>query len=200
MPDQNHSHPSLSLLPFPPLAWQSGYAWEGTATFSAWAGFQSRHGPYASADSAVASDGAATVTVMTPDNQPSAPSAEQAAAFRFLTEQQDAVRDAILTALLAEYPAWQSLYDYDYDPEAALLMPDVADPAQFRTLIGLSTVHVLTPAKDGLAYIGFEFGCTWDEEHGLGAMTHAGRVVEVGQADTAFLEWIAVRDAVLPAS
>ena len=43
--------------------------------------------------------------------------------------------------------------------------------------------------------MGFKFGCTWDDEHGLGVMTHRGHVVEVGGADTAFLEWIAEADA-----
>jgi hypothetical protein len=38
-----------------------------------------------------------------------------------------------------------------------------------------------------------EFGCTWDKEHGLGVMTHQTLVIEIGGADTAFLEWIAKR-------
>ena len=46
-----------------------------------------------------------------------------------------------------------------------------------------------------IAYIGFELGCVWDEEHGLGVMTHRDRVVDVGGADTAFTEWIAENDA-----
>ena len=53
-------------------------------------------------------------------------------------------------------------------------------------MIGLGIVHVLSIAKDGHAYIGFEMGCTWDEEHGVGVMTHMGRVVGVGQGDMGF--------------
>jgi hypothetical protein len=59
-------------------------------------------------------------------------------------------------------------------------------------LIGLSNVHILSVARDG---IGLQFGCTWDEEHGLGVMTHRDRVVQVGGADTSFLTWIAEEDA-----
>jgi hypothetical protein len=44
-------------------------------------------------------------------------------------------------------------------------------------------------------YVGFEFGCTWDDEHGLGVLMHGERVVDVGGAETAFLLWIAERDA-----
>ncbi len=43
--------------------------------------------------------------------------------------------------------------------------------------------------------MGYEFGSNWEEEHGLGAMTHAGRVVDIGGGDTAILEWIAKEDA-----
>ena len=66
-----------------------------------------------------------------------------------------------------------------------------ADPAaqlaRICSLIGVGIVHVLAEAKAGHAYVGFEMGCTWDEEHGLGVLTHIGRVVELGQADTAFV-------------
>lgn len=194
MPNQSQQENPLHLPPFPPLVWQDGYAWEGTATLRAWAGFQSRRGPYASANVPVASDGTVTLTVMAPDDEPSLPSAEQAAAYRLLTEQQDALRETILAALLAEYPNWQSLYSYQAE-EAVRLMPDMVDPVQFRTLIGLSTVYVLTQSKDGFAYAGFEFGCTWDEEHGVGVMTNAGRIVKLGLADTAFADRTAARDA-----
>ena len=62
-------------------------------------------------------------------------------------------------------------------------------------LMGLSGVHVLAVTRDGAAYIGFEFGCVWDGEHGAGVMTHRGQVVATGQADVSFLAWVARRDA-----
>lgn len=37
-------------------------------------------------------------------------------------------------------------------------------------------------------------GASWDAEHGLGVMLHRDRVVKVGGADTALLEWIAAND------
>ncbi len=141
---------TLSLPPFPPLEWD-GYFWTGSITLPAWAGFQSRRGPYASLSSPAPSDGAATLDVRSPDDAGALPLPEQAAAFRHLVDGQEATRDAILRAVLDAYPERQVLY-------------------------------------------GYEFGCRWDDEHGLGAMTHAGRVVEVGGADTAILEWIATGD------
>ena len=194
MPDQIKPNKPLLLLPFPLLNWEEGYAWEGTAVLDAWAGFQSRQGPDASLDSVASSDGSVTLTVKTPDNEQSIPSAEQATAYHLLVEQQEAVRDAVLRAILEAYPGWQELYGYDAE-EAEQLMPTVEHFEQFKPLIGLSSVHLLSETRNSVAYIGLEFGCTWDDEHGLGVMTHAGRIVEVGQADTAFLGWIATKDA-----
>lgn len=45
-----------------------------------------------------------------------------------------------------------------------------------------------------MAYVGFSFWCTWDDEHGLGVMTHKNRVVKIGGVDTALLNWIAESD------
>jgi hypothetical protein len=49
-------------------------------------------------------------------------------------------------------------------------------------------------SKDGFAYVGYEFGCTWDDEHGLGFMTHKDRIIDFGGADTSFLTWVASGD------
>lgn len=51
-------------------------------------------------------------------------------------------------------------------------------PDDLRALIGLGTIHVLATAKKGMAYVGFEFGCTWDEEHALGVQTHGRRGID----------------------
>ena len=62
-------------------------------------------------------------------------------------------------------------------------------------MVGLHEVHVHQLQKEGLPYVGYELGCRWDEEHGLGVLMHGSRVVEVGDAGTAFTLWIAERDA-----
>lgn len=59
---------------------------------------------------------------------------------------------------------------------------------------GLHNVHVLQLQKDGIPYVGYEFGCTWDEGHGLGVLMYGTRVVEVGDAQTSFTRWIAGQD------
>ena len=123
------------------------------------------------------------------------PSPEQVAGFSLLLQHQEAIRDARLDALLPRYQNWREDWSSAMDPrEFKETMPPVSSPSKFRRLVGLSYVHVLEESLEGIAYIGFECGCTWDSEHGLGFMTHGERVVELGGADTAFLEWIAERD------
>jgi hypothetical protein len=105
-----------------------------------------------------------------------------------LLEHQDAIRDAVLAELLKQYPEWR----LDYGPsegEEDDWMPVVTEAGGFKPLMGLSWIHVRDEVLDGVGYIGLEFGCTWDDEHDLGALLHRERVVEIGGADTAFLGW-----------
>ncbi len=155
-----------------------------------WAGFQSRRGSYASVSDAGPSDGTARLTV---DAEAKAlPTQEQVAAFRHLLDNEAAVAEAVALALLDYYPGEREAYLDAYDIEESDEVPEVADVAGLRSLVGLGTVHVLCrwPAG-GFACIGFEFGCVWDGEHGAGVMTHRGRVIATGQADCSFVEWMA---------
>ena len=61
--------------------------------------------------------------------------------------------------------------------------------------MGLYAVNIHQLDNDGVPYVGYEFGCEWDEEHGLVVLMHGTRLIEVGFADTAILLWIAERDA-----
>lgn len=186
--------PSECAIPPLPLLLWNVHAWQGEYVFPAWAGFQSRRGAYGSRDSQKASDGRVTVRVASPSAMLQ-PSADQVAGFASLVQHQAVIRDTLLDALLPRYRNWREDWADAMDPqEFEETMPDVSLLLEFRQLIGLSHVHVLKESSKGIAYIGFELGCTWDREHGLGFMTHGQRVVDVGGADTSFLEWIAERD------
>jgi hypothetical protein len=60
--------------------------------------------------------------------------------------------------------------------------------------IQLRELQLYDVEKSGVAYVGLVAGSS-DAEHGLGAMVHGSRIVEVGGADTGLLRWIAARDA-----
>lgn len=184
---------TVDLPPFPPLRWD-GYGWTGEVVLPSWAGFQARRGAYTSVSSDEPSDGAVKLQVgQNDDEELEEPSPEQVAAYRHLIENEAAVADAVGRALVAYYAEQD---DARLDAiEDGNPLPDVSDPAGLRSLVGLGNVHVLPVAYAGVSYVGFEFGCVWDEEHGAGVLTHCGRVVETGQADTSFGQDVAEADA-----
>src|SRR5207245_9264086 len=123
-----------------------------------WAGFQSRRGAYGSVSSRASSDGSARLTV-TPRDPDTPPLADQAEAFRLLLANESAVSRSVLLAIFAAYPDFRERFEYD-EEEFVEIMPEIERAEQLRPLIGMSEVHILNVAKDGVAYIGFEFGCT----------------------------------------
>jgi hypothetical protein len=177
---------TLNYPPFPPLKWEH-YFWVGAIVLPSWAGFQARRGGYGAVSSRKPSDGTARLSISPLDDKArSHPMPEQVAAFQHLLDNEATVAAAVVRALVDYCPGDA----YDEDDEELMA---VSEPADLRPLIGLSSVHVLNVVRNGMACIGFEFGCVWDEEHGAGVMTHHGGVIATGQADCSFVEWIARR-------
>jgi hypothetical protein len=185
---------TLNVPPFPPLRWDD-YGWAGSITLPSWKGFAARPG----SRSKKVSDGAARLSVAVEDEcedeERAPPTAPQIAAMKYLLKSEKRVASAVLGAIFEIYPEQKAAYEEDYDEEPGTTLPEISKPSGLRPLMRLSNVHVQCVKKDGAAYIGFEFDCVWEAEHGAGVLTHLGRVVEVGQADCSFLEWIAERDA-----
>jgi hypothetical protein len=177
------------------------FHWTARTLFDSWAGFQSRLGAYASTSSNTAGDGTVRLSVVAAEGA-AGPAPEQAAAFEYLLANQDAVRDTLVAAIVEEYLLLRDNVLAGGIVDAAE-MPELTSPDDLKARVGLAVVHILQTAKDGVAYTGFEFGCTWDDEHGLGVMTHRDRVVEfpengvgkVNGADLASEEWLAEEDA-----
>ena len=171
-----------------------GYFWTTTVRLDAWRGFQSRRGAYGSLDSAAPSDGTVDVT-FAPEGREEAPLREaEVELVRWAVRHEGEMQNALLAALLLRYAALRAEPDYA-DAIEDELMPPVRDVDGFRPLIGLHSLNVHQIEKAGRPYVGFEFGCTWDDEHGLGVLMHGKRVVKIGGADTAILLWIAREDA-----
>ena len=168
--------------------------WTADTVLPSWSGFQARLGAYGAQSSAEPSDGSVRI-VFAPEGRGNEPLTDvEVSSVAWVLENEASVSKALLSALLAEYPSLQERYGYSEEEETQL-MPEVTDIDGFRSLIGLHSVNVHPLQKNGIPYVGFELGCTWDHEHGLGVLMHGTRVVEVGGADTAILLWIAERDA-----
>ena len=168
--------------------------WTTTAVFPSWKGFQSRSGAYGAQDSSIPSDGSVRI-VFAPEGRGTEPLTDSdKSSIVWVIENEASISKALILSLLEEYPSLQAQYGYSSE-EQAELMPDIKSTEDLRALIGLHTVYVHPAQKDGIPYIGFELGCTWDNEHGLGILMHGTRTVEIGGADAAILLWIAKRDA-----
>ncbi len=180
MSDSNAPRTSASR-PFPVFEVNGLDVWEFDFLLPSWAGFQTRRGSYDSLSRREPSDGTVTIRVKLPKwDEP--PSSEQSEAFQFLKDNEEQIAANVLEAIWEYYGSLPERYGFDKRQTAKHFRAIRRDG--FRNLIGLGTVHVLNVAKDGVAYIGFEFGCVWDGEHGMGVMTHKDRVVDIGGADT----------------
>lgn len=124
------------------------------------------------------------------DDPPPAPARQQVAAYGLLKSKGPAIAEAVLKAVFKRYPRLREVYGYDdaskVKPQVRKRMPDLRQPAELRKLIRLDAVHISSVAKAGRAYVGFAFRCPWDDEHGLGVLTHETRVIEVGDASLSF--------------
>lgn len=117
---------------------------------------------------------------------------EQIRAYNYLIDNQEQIINAILSCLYDRYPEIKGADENGEEGEEYL--PEVKDISDLKPLIELYHVHIIDVFKNGIAYIGYEFNCTWDEEHGLGVMMFKDRIVDIGGSDTAILSWIAEAD------
>lgn len=104
-------------------------------------------------------------------------------------------KTALLNAVLAAYPEARRQFFDDYDiDENEDDLPTIASVDGLPLVMALQEINVHQIEKAGVPYVGYQFSCKWDEEHGLGVLMHGDRVVEIGGAETAFTLWIAERD------
>lgn len=159
-----------------------------------WENFQSKQGIYSLLETNQYPSGEFTISIggdMVQDNP--VITIEHVNAYDYLTTNSEEVCKSILTKLLTEYKTLQVDYGYDED-ETREVMPNILNIEEFKKIIGLSQIHILNVSKDNIAYVGYQFDCTWDEEHGLGFMTHKNRITAFGGADVSFLTWVAKND------
>lgn len=171
-----------------------GFSWRAKCRLPSWSGYLDCSGPYGGVIKGAVSDGAVEL-VFAPEGRDNRPlESDELDLIQWFMENEAKVSDAVKAALFDAYPGLTAAYGYTA-AEQAELMPPVAAPDEMKRLIGLYAVNIHQTRNGAEPYVGFEFGCTWDTEHGLGVLTHGSRVVEVGGADTAILLWIAEQDA-----
>lgn len=168
--------------------------WEAKTHLPSWKGFQNRSGAYGDRETEAPSDGTVTIR-FAPEGRDTAPlNDDELASVKWFIDHEASISAAFLSTLFARYQTMQREAGYTR-AEMKKCMPHVDSVEAFKKLIGLHTVNIHPLTKNRIPYIGFEFGCEWDEEHGLGAMMHGNQLVKMGGADTAIHLWIAQRHA-----
>ncbi len=167
-----------------------GSCWRARVVLPSWVGLPTR----ISKDRTEVSQGLVDL-VFAPEGRDDAPLTRgEIALLRWAVEHEGTMRAPLLASLLQIYPRLRLEYDEFLGKDFERVMPKATNTADFLPLVGLRTVNVHQVHKEGIPYVGFELGCAWDQEHGLGALLHGPRVVKVGGADTATLLWIAEAD------
>jgi hypothetical protein len=140
-----------------------------------------------------ASDATASVEIeIQEDREDTGPTPTQRRACEWFLANESLTVESVLDAIATAYPRLQLLYG---GGAAIPSMPPLRDRNDLRPLIDLRMLYFHDVDGGELPYIGYVFGCKWDEEHGLGVLMHGLRPVEVEGADMAILKWVALRDA-----
>ncbi len=175
------------------LSVKEEFWWGAELRLWSWEGYQSRHGAYGSIDKSGPSDGTVTL-IFAPEGRGLEPLSDQELQLISWFEQNepmvsDAVKAAIIDWCSPHSADRAARFDFGDD------FPDIRTDQDLKENVGLFAVNIHQMGLGGVPYVGYEFGCEWDAEHGLGVLMHGTRVVEVGFADTAILLWKAEMDA-----
>ncbi len=108
------------------------------------------------------------------------PTYEQKNALIYLFNNDVELGQTIIDFIFQEY---SKLREYYNEPED---MPKISSSAELNTLIELTSIFILYNNHEEISFIGFYFGgCQWDDEHGLGVLTHKNKIVKFGQIEDA---------------
>lgn len=114
---------------------------------------------------------------------------------RFVAGHQIELQQIITKAIKKEYQKAQTDREA-FDPEFVdEILPSVTTDQQLLSLVTPLSVNIFETAKNKYHFVGFEFDCTWDEEHGIGITTYQTKLITHGGASTALTEWVARRAA-----
>ena len=118
------------------------------------------------------------------------PTPEQADTFAHYVQNERLITCRVIAAIFQQLPFYRSCYGEGKVPQLR-----AAD--ELKRHIGPFCVHILRTPKDGATCLGFELGCNWDYEHGVGVLTHKGRVLYVNLSDTSICDLFGATPAIL---
>ena len=107
-------------------------------------------------------------------------------AYRYLLHNQYEIRDGILRALIEKFDWFKETYYLDPtdDPDVPVITSETGIDFDFKPFIGPQSIVFVEESKDDVSYLEWHFDCAWDPEHGLAAITHEHRVIDLDRGDT----------------
>ncbi len=130
-----------------------------------------------------------TQPVLIPNKNIPVPTEEQKKAIIYLFENEFQQGKTITDFIFNEY---NKLREYYEEPADSHFMPKLNNGMELTEQIELTQVFILSTSCQGISLTGFYFACGWDEEHGIGLLTHKDRVLQFGQIDEARDEYFKI--------
>jgi hypothetical protein len=182
MSQKDPNFEEIVVDPFGRLTCDS-FSWYGTLTLPAWSPFRFRP-DYRGGTVPGVEAGKFMLSVTYPNSREKpdlgdVPSRAQVRAFEYTIEHQGPMQDAMIGFLLAAYPEWFDVYHDAGVPETSK-MPSVLDLSTCHSLVGPGSITLHAIGDEGLAYVGYDFQCSWEEEYGFKFITLGSQIVDAG--------------------
>ena len=105
--------------------------------------------------------------------------------YLYIVNNQETILKKILSYIYTYYcEVWDEYELHEY-------FEFVSDENEIARTIKPHRIYLLNFENKGIPYIGYEFYCDWENEHGLGIMLYKDELVDIGFADIAFSSEIA---------
>ena len=131
---------------------------------------------------------------LVPNKDISVPTEEQKNAIIYLFENEFPLGQIVIDYIFNEY---NTLREYYKEPDDSDFMPKFNNSNELTEQIELTQIYILSNSNAGIAFIGFYFACGWDDEHGIGLLTHRNKVLQFGQIEEASDEYFKIRQVML---
>ena len=107
-------------------------------------------------------------------------------AYNYLLENQYEIRDNIIKRLIADFETLKETYylDPQDDPGVPNITAANKKDIDLRPFIGPNSISITEEIRDDMSYVEWFLNCTWDVEHGLAAVTHKERVIDLDRGET----------------
>ena len=131
-----------------------------------------------------------TQKVLVPNKNVPIPTEEQKSAILYLFNNEVELGKTVIDYIFNEY---NKLREYYKEPDDSDFMPKLNTSNELTRLIELTQIYILSNSNSGISFIGFYLACGWDDEHGIGLLTHGNKVLQFGQIEEASDEYFKIQ-------